>query len=128
MRARTTRATDVASGDAEFCRGVEDVQLGLRDSQLELVTRAQVLRGGDEGEQRRVVADEVDELLVAEVLGNLDRRRECEPSPGPFAVSTCSGRKPTMRPSSPAPTSGAGTRFIAGEPMNPATNTFAGRS
>src|SRR6266516_4356663 len=40
----------------------------------------------------------------------------------------CSGRKPTILPAPPASTDGAGTRFIAGEPMKPATNMFAGFS
>ena len=31
-----------------------------------------------------------------------------------------------MRSGPPASTRGAGTRFIAGEPMNPATKTFRG--
>ena len=42
------------------------------------------------------------------------------------ADATCSGRKPAITPSPPRPTIGAGTRFIAGEPMKPATKTLAG--
>ena len=49
------------------------------------------------------------------------RARPCRRRP-----RRCSGRKPTVWPGASTPTSSAGTMFIAGEPMKPATKTFRG--
>ena len=80
------------------------------------------------GEERRVVQPQVDELLVAEILDDLDQRIEVGAVHPPFAGSTCSGRNPASIPAEPAPSiNPAGTRFIEGEPMKRATKTFVGR-
>src|SRR5579864_1139625 len=47
-------------------------------------------------------------------------------APFPPPRRMCSGRKPASLPLEPIPSVAAGSRFIAGEPMNVATKVFAG--
>ena len=67
------------------------------------------------------------ELLVAEVLDHLDVRGEVRRRPGATVADLdVLGPETRQLPEAPRREKAAGTRFIAGEPMNRATKTFAG--
>ena len=126
------------------------MQLLERHLEVDDVARADAMVRVDDGDDVLVGRADVEQLLVAEVFDDVGTRAGTSPprqSTSP--ISRCSGRKPattrwpplswlrarggTGIDQSPGPLScpsvtSASTKFIAGLPMNPATNRFAGWS